>query len=292
MSGSDLIQLLVAGLSSGSIYALVGLGLILANKGTGILNFAQGELVALGAYIALFFSIGMKLPYWQVFFFTIIAAAIVGAILERTLLRPLLGAPHFTVVVATLAIGLIIKNALRISWPEAVSTFPSPLDNMQLQFDSVNLNPQYIWITFCSVTIMVILAIFFRKNIIGKAMQAVAQNVVGAQLMGIRVTRIFTLTFAVSTALAALAGILMSPVVGVSAEMSSVILKGFVAAILGGFNSLMGCLVGGFILGLLEIFGGAYFGGVFKDLTAFTLLMLILLVRPNGIFGAEEARRV
>jgi branched-chain amino acid transport system permease protein len=292
MNFADIVQLVVAGLSSGSIYALVGLGLVLANKGTGILNFAQGELVALGAYIALFFSIGLKLPYWQVFILTLIVAALAGGLLERTLLRPLLGAPHFTVVVATLAIGLMIKNALRISWPEAVSTFSSPLDNLRLQVGDININPQYLWITTCSLAIMWLLALFFRKNITGKAMQAVAQNVTAAQLMGIRVGLIFTLTFAVSTALAALAGILMAPLVGVSAEMSSVILKGFVAAILGGFNSLLGCLVGGFVLGLLEIFGGVYFGGIFKDATAFALLMFILLVRPHGIFGSAEARRV
>lgn len=292
MTSANVVQLIIAGLSSGSIYALVGLGLVLANKGTGILNFAQGELVALGAYIALFFSLGLHLPYWAVFFFTLIAAAMAGALIERVLLRPLLGAPHFTVVVATLAIGMMIKNALRIAWPEAVSTFPSPLDNLSLQIAAVNINAQYLWITGCSLVIMGLLALFFRNSIIGKAMQAVAQNVSAAQLMGVRVSRIFTLTFAVSTALAALAGVLMTPVVGVSVEMSNVILKGFVAAILGGFSSLLGCIVGGFALGVLEIFGGVYFGGLFKDATAFALLMVILLVRPHGIFGTTEAKRV
>ena len=292
MNFSEVVQLVVAGLSSGSIYALVGLGLVLANKGTGILNFAQGELVALGAYIALFFSIGLKLPYWQVFVLTLIVAALAGSVLERTLLRPLLGAPHLTVVVATLAIGLMIRNALRVSWQESVSTFPSPLDHLRLQIGDVTINPQYIWITGCSLAITGLLALFLRKSIIGKAMQAVAQNVTAAQLMGIPVSLIFTLTFAVSTALAALAGILLAPVVGVSVEMSDIVLKGFVAAILGEFNSLLGCLVGGFVLGLLENFGGAYFGGIFKDMTAFSLLMFILLVRPHGIFGTAEARRV
>jgi branched-chain amino acid transport system permease protein len=292
MTFANVVQLIIAGLSSGSIYALVGLGLVLANKGTGILNFAQGELVALGAYIALFFSLGLHLPYWAVFFLTLVTAAMAGALIERILLRPLLGAPHFTVVVATLAIGLIIKNALRIAWPEAISTFPSPLDNLSLQIAGVNINAQYLWITGCSLVIMGLLAFFFRNNITGKAMQAVAQNVSAAQLMGVPVSRIFTLTFAVSTALAALAGILMTPVVGVSVEMSNVILKGFVAAILGGFNSLLGCIVGGFALGVLEIFGGVYFGGLFKDATAFALLMVILLVRPHGIFGTSEAKRV
>jgi branched-chain amino acid transport system permease protein len=292
MTFAEVVQLVVAGLSSGSIYALVGLGLVLANKGTGILNFAQGELVALGAYIALFFSIGLNLPFWQVFVLTLIVTAIAGGLLERSLLRPLLGAPHLTVVVATLAIGLMIRNALRISWQESVSTFSSPLDYIHLQIGDVTINPQYIWITCCSLAITGLLALFLRKTTTGKAMQAVAQNVTAAQLMGVRVGLIFTLTFAVSAALAALAGVLLAPVVGVSVEMSDILLKGFVAAILGGINSLLGCLVGGFLLGLLEIFGGAYFGGIFKDVTAFTLLMFVLLVRPHGIFGTAEARRV
>jgi len=292
MTTSIVLQLIVAGLSSGSIYALVGLGLMLAFKGTGIVNFAHGELVALGAYAALFFSVVLKLPYWQVFVLTLIFCGFVGVLLERTLIRPLMRAPSFTIVVATLAIGLMIKNVLRLSWQESVSTFPTPFDELSLRVGEISINPNYVWIISCSFAIMGLLALFFRKNLTGKAMQAVSQNTTAARLMGIRVSRIFSLTFAVSSAIAALAGILMGPVVGVESEMGSVILKGFVAAILGGFNSLPGCVVGGLTLGLLETFGGAYFGGTFKAVTAFVLLMFVLLVRPHGIFGRAEARRV
>jgi branched-chain amino acid transport system permease protein len=217
---------------------------------------------------------------------------VAGALLERTLIRPLMRAPSFTVVVATLAIGLMIKNVLRLSWQESVSSFTTPFDELSLRIGEVSINPHYVWIICCSFAIMGLLAVFFRKNLTGKAMQAVSQNATAARLMGIRVNRIFSLTFALSAAMAALAGILMAPVVGVEAEMGSVILKGFVAAILGGFNSLPGCLVGGLTLGLLETFGGTYFGGTFKAVTAFVLLILVLLVRPHGIFGRAEARRV
>jgi branched-chain amino acid transport system permease protein len=292
MTISIVLQLVVAGLSTGSIYALVGLGLVLAFKGTGIVNFAHGELVAFGAYSALFFSVILKLPYWQVFILTLLVCGLAGALLERTLIRPLMRAPSFTVVVATLAVGLMIKNLLRLSWQESVSTFSTPLDDLSLRVGEISINPHYIWITVCSFTIMGLLALFFRKNLTGKAMQAVSQNVTAARLMGIRVSRIFSLTFAVSSAIAGLAGILMGPVVGVESEMGAVILKGFVAAILGGFNSLPGCVVGGLTLGLLETFGGAFFGGTFKAVTAFVLLMFVLLVRPHGIFGRAEARRV
>lgn len=285
------VQLLVAGLGIGSIYALVGLGLVLAFKGTGVLNFAQGELVAFGAYVALFLSV-FGLPYWIVLLGTLLIAAVFGVVLERTLIRPLMNAPPFTVVVATLAIGLMIKNALRLSWQENIATLSSPLDGLIFRVGQVSVNPQYLWIIGCSIMIMALLAVFFRRTLIGKAMQAVAQNQDAARLMGVRVNVVFSLTFAVSTAVAALAGILIGPITGIQAEMGSVVIKGFVAAILGGFNSLPGCVVGALLLGVLETFGGALFGGTFKDVTAFVLLIVVLLVRPHGIFGGAEARRV
>lgn len=292
MTTSILIQLLVTGLSIGSIYALVGLGLVLAFKGTGILNFAHGELVALGAYIALFLTVFFQLPYWQVLLLSLIIMALVGAIFERLLIQPLMRAPSFTIVVATMAIGLMIKNALRLSWQEMIATLPSPLDDLIFRIGEVNINPQYLWIILCSVVITASLAIFFRKNLTGKALQAVAQNQEAARLMGIRVSLVFPLTFAISSMLAALAGILYGPLVGIQPEFGSIIMKGFVAAILGGFNSLLGVVVGGLILGVLETFGGAFIGGTFKDVTAFVVLMTVLLFRPNGIFGKAEARRV
>lgn len=292
MSHAVELQLLVAGLSTGSVYALVGLGLVLVFKGTGILNFAHGELVTLGAYIALFFSAVMKLPYWQVFVLTLLSAALFGAALERGLIRPLMRAPAFTIVIATLAIGLMIKNALRLSWQETVSTIPSPFANWSIRIGEVSINPQYLWVTACSLGIMALLALFFRKSLLGKALQAVAQNQEAARLMGIRVSRVFAGTFALSTAIAAVAGVLLAPLIGIQADMGGVILKGFVAAILGGFTSLAGCVVGGLVLGVLETFGGAYVGGTFKDTVAFVLLMVILLARPHGLFGRAEARRV
>ena len=205
MTVSIIIQLLVAGLSTGSIYALVGLGLVLAFKGTGILNFAHGELVALGAYVALFLTVLFHLPYWQVLILSLLIMALVGAVFERVLIQPLMRAPSFTVVVATMAIGLMIKNALRLSWQEMIATLPSPLDNMTFRIGEVSINPQYLWIISCSILITALLALFFQKNLTGKALQAVAQNLEAAQLMGIRVSRVFPLTFAISSVLAALA---------------------------------------------------------------------------------------
>ena len=285
-------QLLASGLSTGSIYALVGLGLMLAFKGTGVLNFAQGELVTLGAYTALFLSLTTSLPYWAIFILTILVAGIVGIVFERLLVRPLMRAPEFTVVVATLAVGLMIKDALRIAWQESVSSIPSPFADVSVRFGDISINAQYLWVTFCALAIMGMLALFFNNNLAGKAMRAVAQNQTAARLMGIRVNRVFSATFALSSAIAALAGILIAPIHGIEPEMGNVLMKGFVAAVLGGFNSLVGCVIAAFMLGVIETFGGAFFGGLFKDVTAFALLILVLLIRPNGLFGSAEARRV
>jgi branched-chain amino acid transport system permease protein len=292
MSFAVNVQLIAAGLSTGSIYALVGVGLLLAFKGTGILNFSQGELVTFGAYTALFLSLFAHLPYWAVFVLTLAIAAVVGAAFERLLIRPLMRAPEFTVVVATLAIGLMIKSALRISWPETLATIQTPFDNSYLVFGGISINPQYLWVTGCMLGLMGLLALFFRNNLLGKAMRAVAQNREAARLMGIRVSRIFPATFALSTAIAALAGLLIAPLDGIEPEMGNVLIKGFVAAVLGGFESMVGCVISALLLGILESFGGAYLGGVFKDVSAYAVLTLVLLVRPYGLFGQAGARRV
>ena len=286
------VQLLAGGLSTGSIYALVGLGLLLAFKGTGILNFGQGELVTLGAYTALFLTIFAHLPYWAVFILTLMIAGVVGVVYERFLIRPLMRAPEFTIVVATLAVGMMIKNVLRNSWQETVSTLPTPFTDLAIRIGDLRINPQYVWVTVCAIAIMGLLALFFRNNLAGKAMRAVAQNQTAARLMGIRVSRVFPATFALSTAVAALAGILIAPLHGIEPEMGNVLMKGFVAAVLGGFQSLVGCVVAGLLLGVLESFGGAFVGGLFKDVTAFGLLIVVLLFRPHGLFGQAEARRV
>jgi branched-chain amino acid transport system permease protein len=287
-----MVQLLVAGLSTGSIYAFVALGLVLIFKGTGVVNFAQGEFLTIGAYIGLFLSVLLKLPYWQIFILTLLVSALIGAAIERTLIRPLMRAPAFTIVVATLAIGLMIKSALRLVWQESLSTIPSPFGDEPLRFWGANLNRQYLWVVACSIVVMILLALFFRVTLLGKAMRAVSQNQEAARLMGIRVGRVFTGTFAISAATAGLAGLLIAPVVGIQADMGDVVLKGFVAAILGGFQSIAGAVIGAFLLSLLETFGGAYFGAGFAQTAAFGLLLLVLLVRPHGLLGHSEARRV
>ena len=292
MTAQIALQLLFSGLSVGSLYALVALALVIPFKASGVLNFGQGETVTMGAYIALVLSSLAGLPYWAVVLLTLLIAAIFGAVIERIIIRPIVRAPEFTIVIATFALGLMIKDAIRLHWEDQVYALAVPFSTQPWIVGGVRLNPVYVSMIACALTIMILLVLFFRFSKIGKAMRAVSQNQEAARLMGIGVERIYSSTWAISTALGALVGILFAPVTGIEPEMGNIILKAFVAAVIGGFSSLPGAVIGGLSLGVIETFSGALVSTTLKDVIAFGLLILFLLVRPYGLFGAPAARRV
>lgn len=286
------IQLLVAGLTVGSIYALVALGLVMIYKTSDVLSFAQGEILTVGAYIALFLSVTFKFPYYQVFLLTVISVGILGIALERIALRRLIRAPAFTVIIATLAVGQMLKNAIRLIWQSDVQRLPLPFKTEPWKFGEVRVNPLALWVIACALLITGVLGLFFRYNWLGKAMRAVSQSQEAARLMGINVERSFSLTWAISAAIGAAAGILIAPLIGIYPDMGAVIIKAFVGAVIGGFTSLPGAVLGGITVGVIETFSGAYIGSTFKEFAAFILLIILLMVRPYGLFGAAQARRV
>ena len=285
------LQLLFSGLSIGSVYALVALALVIPFKASGVLNFGQGEMVTLGAYIALALSLGTSLPYYAVVPLTLVIAAVVGIIFERLFIRPLVRAPEFTIVIGTFALGLMVKFAIRLYWQDNVYSLPVPFSIEPWNLGGVRINPVFVWIVLCVIALLAALALFFQKSLTGKAMRAVSQNQEAARLMGISVERIFSSTWALGTAIGALAGVLFAPVTGIHPEIGGLILKAFVAAVIGGFNSLPGAVIGGLMLGVIETFSGAFVGSTFKNVVAFAVLILVLLVRPYGLFGSAGTRR-
>lgn len=292
MSLALFAQLLFSGISVGSIYGLVALGLVMPFKAASILNFAQGELVMLGAYIALFLSVGLHLNVYIVFPLTLALAAVFGVAVERVFIRPVMRAPEFTIVVCTLAVGLMIKNAVRLIWQDNVYPLPVPFSRETLALGAVRINPLLVWIDGTAIVLMLLLITFFQLTRHGKAMRAVSQSHEAARLMGIRVERMFAATWAISTAMGATAGILLGALFGVHPEMGNVLTKAFVAAVMGGFLSLPGAVAGGVLVGVAETFSGALAGSAFKELVAFILLIAVLLFRPHGLFGVAQARRV
>lgn len=284
-------QLAVSGLSIGGIYALVALALVLPFKASGVVNFAQGELVTLGAYMGLVLA-GLGLPYLALVPLALVVAAALGAGIERLLIRPIVAGPEFTLVIVTFAIGFVIRAIIRLHWQDNTFTLDAPFIAPPIVMGPLRINPAYLVFIASTVLIVSSLIAFFDYTRFGKAMRATAIDPVAARLMGIRIGGVFSAAWALAGMIGALVGLLLAPVIGINPEVGHLILKGLVAGVIGGFSSLGGAMLGGLLLGLLETYAGALFGATFKNLVPFAVLIAILLIRPQGLAGAAASRRV
>lgn len=291
MSPTLLGQLAIAGVSVGSIYALVALAIVIPFKASGVLNFSQGEVVTVGAYLALILT-QLALPYPLVLLSVIALGALGGVLMERLLIRPIVAAPEFTLVIATFAIGLLIKGVISLKFGDSPASVDAPFGSDPLAVVGLRFNPTSLWILACTAMVTLTVMAFFRHARLGKAMRAVSVNPEAARLMGIRVTTVYRWSWAISTAIGALAGLLVAPLVGINPEIGQLILRGLLAAVIGGFTSIGGAIIGGIAVGLIETYAGVLVGSAFKNLVPFLLLMLLLVFRPQGLFGAADAKRV
>jgi branched-chain amino acid transport system permease protein len=219
------------------------------------------------------------LPYLAVVPLVLIGAAALGMVTERLLIRPIVDQPEFTLVIVTFAIGFIIKAAIRLHWQDNTFSIDAPFVGPPLALGALRLNPAYLVFIVSTVVVVAALFVFFGYSKFGKAMRATALDPIAAKLMGIRIGSVFV-------------GLLLGPVIGINPEIGHLILKGLVAAVIGGFSSLGGAVAGGLLLGLLETYAGAFFGATFKNLVPFGVLILLLLLRPQGLIGVSGARRV
>src|ERR1700722_18249131 len=267
------------------------LQLALSGLSIGSINFAQGEIVTFGAYLALILS-GLGLPYLAVAPLVLVGAAMFGMATERLLIRPIANQPEFTLVIVPFGIGFIIKAAIRLHWQDNTFSIDAPFVGPPLVLGALRLNPAYLVFILRTVVVVAALFLFFGYSKFGKAMRATALDPIAAKLMGIRIGSVFSAAWALSTMLGAFVGLLLAPVIGINPEIGHLILKGLVAAVIGGFFSLGGAVVGGVLLGLLETYAGAFFGATFKNLVPFGVLILLLLLRPQGLAGASSVRRV
>jgi branched-chain amino acid transport system permease protein len=285
-------QLLVSSLTLGSVYALAALGFTVIYRATEVVNFAQGELMMLGAMIALILFRDMHLPYALVILMSVGTCVMIAFVVERVAFRPLLGAPQITVLLSTVAVGQIIRSGVRVFHGDDFGIFPSvvgmePITLLGVRFTALNL----LVLALTAVTLLVFVILFSRTRM-GWAMRATAQNARGAAIVGISVPKVFSQTWMIAGGLAAVAGILLAPLIIVTPDMGVIANKGFVAAIIGGFSSLPGAVAGGLLLGLAENLIGVYVSSAFKDVFVFALLILFLLIRPRGLFGRKTLNRV
>lgn len=291
MSYSFYLQLAIAGISIGSVYALIALSIVIPFKASGVLNFGQGELATLGAYAALVMA-QFGLPYAAVAFLVVAGGAILGLVMERTIIRPILHAPAFTVVIATFAVGMAIKSAIQLHWGDSPYSVEGPFGDTPIAIGSVRINPTSLWIVVCTIAITFLVGAFFKYARAGKAMRAVSINPEAAMLMGIRVFGAYRWAWAISSAVGAVVGLLVAPVTGINPEIGGLILRGLVAAVLGGFTSIYGAVLGGIAVGLLETFAAIGMGGTVKNLAPFVVLLLLLIFKPYGLLGSREVHRV
>ena len=290
------LSLLISGLVFGSIYALVALGFVLIYKATGIINFAQGEMVMFGAYICIGLATNMGLPLLVAIPLAMVGSALLGLLLERVIMRPMIGQEVVPIIIITIGIGFMIRAVIMFIWGVDTLPFPQLLSEEPITFVNVPIAPTYIWSIIVCAAILIVFSLMFKFTPTGIAMRATANDQQAAQSMGVSVKWVFAMAWAIGGVVAALGGVLLGNINGVNAYLSVIGLKVFPVVIVGGLDSILGAILGGLIVGVAENLCGGYldpiFGGGVKAVAPFVILLIILLVRPYGLFGSRQIERV
>ena len=291
-----LAQASMSGIALGCVYALVALGFVLIYKATEVINFAQGELMMVGAYIYFSLVTSLEMAPLAAFIITLVLAGLLGALIERAVLQPLVDEPAFTLVMVTIGLATVLRAITGMIWSHDTHAFPSPIPQGALRLGQLSISSTDLWTLGVTAALSLFLFLFFRYTRLGTAMRAVAQNRYAAQLMGISAERIFTLTWALAAAVGAVGGILLADISYLHTNMGFIGLRAFPAVVLGGLESIPGALLGGLLIGLIESLAGVYLdpilGGGTREVVAFVVLLMVLLVRPTGFFGAPIEKRV
>jgi branched-chain amino acid transport system permease protein len=290
----EFLQATVAGISNGCIYGLVAVGIVLIYKATEVVNFAQGELMMIGAFVAFTLIELFGIPYWISFLIMVAVMALFGMILDRIIIRPLIGEATFSIVMVTIGFGILARSVVSIipGWGTETYGILTPFVDKTTRLGQLVIADEHLAIIAVTVGLILVLFCFFQFTRIGIAMQAVSENQLAAVYRGISVKRVFSMIWAVSAAVAGFAGILLAPITFVHVNMGFLGLKAFPAAVIGGFGSVPGAIVGGLIIGITESLAGLYLPIGLKDIAAFLILILVLMLRPEGIFGIQDKKKV
>ncbi len=288
------LQVIFSGIAQGCIYGLIALGFVLIYKATETVSFAQGELMMLGAFCGLGCVSMLGLPYWLAIPAAMLAMAVLGWLTERVVIRPVLGQPAFSIVMLTIGIGYVARGLITMIPDIGTETlaFPVPYKDTVFNLGGVVLGATQVVVVLATGALSALLYLVFRYSRVGIAMQAASQNQLAAYYMGIPVKRLNGLVWALAAAVAAVAGLLLAPITFVHANMGFIGLKAFPAAVVGGFGSLPGAIVGGVIIGVVEALAGFWLPEGFKDIAAYIVVLLMLVLKPNGLFGEKLRKKV
>jgi len=290
---SQIIQYIISGISVGSIYALVALGFNIIYNTTGIINFAQGEFVMLGGMTAASLVAIFHLPIYLAFILAVVIVTIVGSLFERLAIQPLKNPSVLTLIIITIAGSILLKGIAMFIWGKDTYFLPSFSGDNPIRILGAFLLPQTVWILGITGLVVFSLGAFFKFTLAGKAMRAVSSNRTAASLVGINVKKMVLLSFSLSAAIGAIGGIIIAPIAMMDYEKGAMLaLKGFAVAALAGIGNFYGAVVAGLLLGIVEALGAGLISSHYKDAIALMILLLVLFLKPSGIFGSAQESKL
>jgi branched-chain amino acid transport system permease protein len=293
---AEALQLIISGLAVGMVYSLIALGFVVVWKSTGVANLALGQLVLVSSWFTYAMLVQLGLPLWIGFVFVLLFAPILGWIIERAVLRPLIAQPILSLITVTLGIAYFLEGLVTFIWPRSLGALPTIFPTEPIHIGPAVVSQQYIWIAGISIIVFILLTLFYRYHKMGIAMRATADDQMAVQACGVPVTRIFSSSWMFACLVAAVGGVLISSLGGISFGLVETGLKSFSVVILGGLDSFVGAIVAGPVIGLAENLGGGFFTpltwpGV-KEIIPFIIIIIVVLVRPYGIFGEARIERI
>lgn len=293
---SFFLQMIITGIVVGSIYGLVALGFVLIYKASDALNLANGEFVLIGSYVCLTLVASYKVPFILALIITLVFNAILGMVIERVVLRPLINAPVISVIMATIGLGSLLAGLVHMIWGHQTRSYPPIFSSNPIKIGEIVIMPVYLWSFIIVMILFAIFTIFFKFSKMGLAMRAVADDQMAALSMGISVKRVYAITWGIAALVAAVGGVLLGNINGVDANMATIGLTVLPVVILGGLDSIPGAVIGGFIIGILQNLAAGYLqpilGGGLREVVPFIIVTLILMLKPRGLFGKGGVERV
>jgi branched-chain amino acid transport system permease protein len=293
---TELTQFIITGLAVGMVYALIGLGFALIWKSSSVANLALGQLVLLLSWFTYSMLVEADLPVWVAFPLVLLFALALGWAIERFALRPLIGQPILSMIAVTLGIGYFIGGVVSVTWPSSIAALPKLLPQEAVHIGNAVISQEYIWAAVISILVFILLTLFYKYHRMGIAMRATADDQMAVQACGVPVTSIFSMSWMFACVVAAIGGILISSIGGISHGLVETGLKSFSVVILGGLDSFVGAMVSGPIIGLAESLGGGYlspyvWAGI-RDIIPFIIIIIVVVVKPFGLFGEKRIERI
>jgi len=290
----QLLQLLISGVAQGCIYGLIALGFVLIYKATETVSFAQGDLMMVGAFGGLLTMTLLGFPFWLAVIASVVGMGLFGVVVERLVIRPILGQPAFSIVMLTIGVGYVLRGVITMipNIGTDTHTLAVPYAGEVVRLGALVLSAEQLVVIGVTALLCGGLFAMFKYSKLGIAMQAASQNQLAAYYMGIPVQRLNGLVWGLAAGVAAIAGLLLAPITFVHANMGFIGLKAFPAAVVGGFGSLPGAIVGGLVIGIVEAVSGFYLPEGFKDIAPYIVVLLMLVLKPNGLFGEKLRKKV